>query len=84
MGWMGRSGYPQLASLCGPRRHSKHSPLCIDWYSRDEYSDLLHTETVTACASSPCVNNGTCIVDDDGFRCECAPGWYGHRCGQSK
>ncbi len=45
---------------------------------------FFETEIETACASSPCVNDGTCVVDGEGYRCQCPPGWVGRRCGTSK
>lgn len=28
----------------------------------------------------PCLNNGTCVDEVNGFRCECSPGFRGERC----
>ena len=32
------------------------------------------------CASQPCMNQGTCMRDNGGFRCVCPPGYTGQRC----
>ncbi len=32
------------------------------------------------CASQPCVNQGTCLPQNGGFRCVCPPGFTGTRC----
>ena len=32
------------------------------------------------CASQPCMNGGTCMRDNGGFRCVCPPGYSGSRC----
>jgi hypothetical protein len=28
----------------------------------------------------PCLNNGTCAVNDSTFTCSCSVGYYGARC----
>lgn len=36
-----------------------------------------------ACASSPCRNGGTCVMDkamENGYRCQCVPGYVGRTC----
>ncbi len=33
-----------------------------------------------ACASQPCMNGGTCMKDNGGFRCVCPPGYSGSQC----
>jgi hypothetical protein len=32
------------------------------------------------CASQPCMNQGTCIRENGGFRCACPPGYSGSLC----
>ncbi|NXO00242.1 PAMR1 protease, partial [Rhinopomastus cyanomelas] len=38
-------------------------------------------EEITACSSSPCLHDGTCILDKSGtYRCACLAGYTGTRC----
>ncbi|NXO80909.1 PAMR1 protease, partial [Sitta europaea] len=38
-------------------------------------------EEITACSSSPCLHDGTCIVDKSStYRCACLAGYTGNRC----
>ncbi|NWS43340.1 PAMR1 protease, partial [Probosciger aterrimus] len=38
-------------------------------------------EEVTACSSSPCLHDGTCILDKSGtYKCACLAGYTGSRC----
>uniref|UniRef100_A0A8B9NQT7 Inactive serine protease PAMR1 n=2 Tax=Apteryx TaxID=8821 RepID=A0A8B9NQT7_APTOW len=38
-------------------------------------------EEVTACSSSPCLHDGTCILDKSGaYKCACLAGYTGNRC----
>lgn len=44
---------------------------------------LLMTKfTENNCASSPCVNGGTCLNMYNDFQCQCETGWQGKRCAQ--
>ena len=36
------------------------------------------------CYPSPCVNGGTCRVDGEEYQCDCAPGFTGDTCENSK
>lgn len=38
----------------------------------------------STCASSPCVNGGTCVGGGDTFTCICKDGWEGPTCSQSQ
>ncbi|NXT76056.1 PAMR1 protease, partial [Zapornia atra] len=38
-------------------------------------------EEITACSSSPCLHDGTCILDkSSGYKCACLAGYTGNRC----
>ncbi|XP_072719901.1 inactive serine protease PAMR1 isoform X2 [Ciconia boyciana] len=38
-------------------------------------------EEITACSSSPCLHDGTCILDKTGtYKCACLAGYTGNRC----
>ncbi|KFP23146.1 Inactive serine protease PAMR1, partial [Egretta garzetta] len=38
-------------------------------------------EGITACSSSPCLHDGTCILDKSGtYKCACLAGYTGNRC----
>ncbi|XP_041894558.1 inactive serine protease PAMR1 isoform X2 [Corvus kubaryi] len=38
-------------------------------------------EQITACSSSPCLHDGTCILDKSStYKCACLAGYTGHRC----
>ena len=37
-------------------------------------------ETHVDCLLSPCLNDGTCVSDSDGYTCQCAPGYTGDNC----
>ena len=36
------------------------------------------------CASTPCLNGGTCVSDKDGFQCTCTRWYTGITCGIGK
>ncbi|XP_072719903.1 inactive serine protease PAMR1 isoform X3 [Ciconia boyciana] len=41
-------------------------------------------EEITACSSSPCLHDGTCILDKTGtYKCACLAGYTGNRCENS-
>ena len=35
---------------------------------------------ITVCDWHPCLNGGTCVVDDVGYHCECTDCWTGSCC----
>ncbi|NXN29949.1 PAMR1 protease, partial [Nycticryphes semicollaris] len=38
-------------------------------------------EEITACSSSPCLHDGTCVLDKSGtYKCACLAGYTGNRC----
>ena len=37
-------------------------------------------EYIDNCASSPCMNNGTCVDTLGNYTCQCVPGYTGQRC----
>ena len=39
-----------------------------------------HVQMWIYCAASPCHNNGTCVNEADGYRCECPSGHKGPDC----
>lgn len=42
---------------------------------------MSHSCTLTACSSSPCLHDGTCILDSSyAYRCACLGGYTGQRC----
>ncbi|VDK58705.1 unnamed protein product [Cylicostephanus goldi] len=46
------------------------------------YSGEFCEQRIDQCASSPCMNNGTCFDEGASFRCVCANGWTGDTCEQ--
>ena len=36
---------------------------------------------INECQSSPCLNGGNCIDKINKYSCQCAPGYYGAKCG---
>ncbi|XP_021565440.1 von Willebrand factor A domain-containing protein 2 [Carlito syrichta] len=73
-----------LRRLAGPRdslihvaaytdlRH--HQDMLIEWIC-DEAK-----RPVNLCKPSPCMNEGTCILQNGSYRCECQDGWEGPHC----
>lgn len=43
-------------------------------------SKLSFFVDVDECASAPCQNGGTCVDEEDSFRCECPLAWEGNIC----
>ena len=54
-------------------------------FSRDEYIDIS-CFSVNWCASGPCLNNGTCTVNQQlgRYQCNCLDGWSGVQCAYRK
>ena len=40
----------------------------------------IYIFTVTPCTSSPCLNNGQCLVYDNNYICVCPKGYSGSEC----
>ncbi|PIK43090.1 putative fibropellin-1 isoform X4 [Apostichopus japonicus] len=55
--------------------------ICTEIYTGRQCENFI---PVDACWSSPCLNNGTCLVDTPGdkltYRCECHQGFTGQNC----
>ncbi|XP_076084747.1 aggrecan core protein-like isoform X2 [Mytilus galloprovincialis] len=49
------------------RRFEENITECID-------------KLVTPCTSSPCINNGECIVQNGTYNCDCPAGYFGSEC----
>lgn len=48
------------------------------------FSHLSLSAKNSTCASSPCLNGGTCVGGGDTFTCICKDGWEGPTCAQSE
>lgn len=44
------------------------------------YLQALFVTDIDECASAPCQNGGTCIDQEDSFKCECPQAWEGNVC----
>ena len=44
------------------------------------YDRLFVYSDIDECASSPCVNGGTCIDKINAYKCVCKPGFTGENC----
>ncbi|XP_036182078.1 inactive serine protease PAMR1 isoform X4 [Myotis myotis] len=77
-----------IKRFCGNERpapiRSTGSSLHILFHSDGSKNfDGFHAifEEITACSSSPCFHDGTCLVDQTGsYRCACLAGYTGRRC----
>lgn len=41
---------------------------------------ITHLADIDECESNPCLNNGTCTDEVNGFTCSCPPGFAGDQC----
>ena len=57
--------------------------LLIHYLNNLENSKLAYVD-IDDCASNPCQNGGQCIDGVAKFTCQCAPGWMGDTCTESK
>ncbi|NWU70725.1 PAMR1 protease, partial [Pterocles burchelli] len=77
-----------IKKLCGNERpppiRSTGSSLHVLFQSDGSKNfDGFHAvfEEITACSSSPCLHDGTCILDKSGtYKCACLAGYTGSRC----
>lgn len=82
------SDSPIIKRFCGNERpapiRSTGSSLHVLFHSDGSKNfDGFHAvfEEITACSSSPCFHDGTCILDTTGsFKCACLSGYTGPRC----
>ncbi|KAI4551048.1 hypothetical protein MJT46_020152, partial [Ovis ammon polii x Ovis aries] len=73
-----------LRRLAGPRDAlihvaayadlSHHQDALIEWICREA------KRPVNLCKPSPCMNEGTCVLRNGSYRCECQGGWEGPHC----
>lgn len=45
---------------------------------------LAQEKDTSVCASDPCRNGATCVVENTGYRCSCIPGFSGKDCDLSE
>uniref|UniRef100_G3T7T0 von Willebrand factor A domain containing 2 n=1 Tax=Loxodonta africana TaxID=9785 RepID=G3T7T0_LOXAF len=74
-----------LRRLAGPRDSLIHVAAYGDLkYHQDTLIDWICGETkrpVNLCKPSPCMNEGTCVLQNGSYRCTCRDGWEGPHCG---
>ncbi|XP_032168224.1 von Willebrand factor A domain-containing protein 2 isoform X1 [Mustela erminea] len=74
-----------LRRLAGPRDSLIHVASYADLrYHQDELLAWICAEArqpVSLCKPSPCLHEGTCILRNGSYRCECRDGWQGPHCG---
>ncbi|KAM7330376.1 hypothetical protein ACRRTK_011989 [Alexandromys fortis] len=70
--------------LAGPRDSLIHVAAYADLrYHQDALTEWLCREAkrpVNLCKPSPCMNEGTCVLKNGSYRCECRGGWGGPHC----
>ncbi len=66
--------------------HSKVLSLecCWSWVYMFCFFPLFCHADINECASNPCRNGARCIDGINGYTCQCAPGWRGVICIESK
>jgi len=45
--------------------------------------EVCYSTAADHCSPNPCLNGGTCTNTQDGYSCECAPGYTGDNCGSA-
>ncbi|XP_038171717.1 von Willebrand factor A domain-containing protein 2 [Arvicola amphibius] len=70
--------------LAGPRDSLIHVAAYTDLrYHQDALIEWICREAkrpVNLCKPSPCMNEGTCVLKNGSYRCECRGGWGGPHC----
>uniref|UniRef100_A0A7N9CIV2 von Willebrand factor A domain-containing protein 2 n=1 Tax=Macaca fascicularis TaxID=9541 RepID=A0A7N9CIV2_MACFA len=73
-----------LRRLAGPRDSLIHVAAYTDLrYHQDVLIEWLCGEAkrpVNLCKPSPCMNEGSCVLQNGSYRCECRDGWEGPHC----
>lgn len=73
-----------LRRLAGPRDSLIHVAAYADLqYHQDAVIEWICGEArrpVNLCKPSPCMNEGTCVLQNGSYRCECRGGWEGPHC----
>ncbi|XP_008585590.1 PREDICTED: von Willebrand factor A domain-containing protein 2 [Galeopterus variegatus] len=73
-----------LRRLAGPRDSLIHVAAYTDLrYHQDMLIEWICGEAkrpVSLCKPSPCMNEGTCVLQNGSYRCECQDGWEGPHC----
>ncbi|XP_039727084.1 von Willebrand factor A domain-containing protein 2 [Pteropus medius] len=73
-----------LRRLAGPRDTLIHVAAYADLrFHRDALIEWLCGEAkrpVNLCKPSPCMNEGSCVLRNGSYRCECQQGWEGPHC----
>ncbi|XP_040479735.1 von Willebrand factor A domain-containing protein 2 [Ursus maritimus] len=74
-----------LRRLAGPRDSLIHVASYADLqYHQDALLEWICMEAkrpVSLCKPSPCLHEGTCVLQNGSYRCECRDGWQGPHCG---
>uniref|UniRef100_A0ABI7W2W8 von Willebrand factor A domain containing 2 n=1 Tax=Felis catus TaxID=9685 RepID=A0ABI7W2W8_FELCA len=75
-----------LRRLAGPRDSLLHVATYADLrHHQDALIQWICGEAkrpVNLCKPSPCMHEGTCILQNGSYRCECQDGWQGPHCGK--